>query len=141
MIEQKFWRAGLSGGVIFETFIALTGLKKSRGEFTLLKRTCRSAGRMATSSEWGTMEVVSRILFYFNVLATTKNNGNAANRQVFYQTLMLNAQGLARTGIDFARHMRLSLAQTSYDRELKLHTQKAKLDLRSLTACMSYVGE
>lgn len=74
----------------------------------------------------------ARTSFHFYVLAALASRGTAANRQLFYLSLVMRHKGLSRSGLQLLSGMNLGLPPRSFDPELVAHEQECALERRYL---------
>ena len=74
----------------------------------------------------------ARNSFHFYVLAALASRGTAANRQLFYVSLVMRHKGLSRSGLQLLSGMNLGLPPRSFDPELVAHEQECALERRYL---------
>ncbi len=73
-----------------------------------------------------------RVGFFSSVISSLANRGRGANRQLFYFTLLAQARGLSRTGMEFFNSFNVVLAPRTFDLELK--TFLSRVDERERSA-------
>ena len=66
------------------------------------------------------MEILAaeRVGFFCAMLAMLGNRGRSANRQLFFFTLLAQARGLSRTGMELFNTANVCLSPRSFDLEL-----------------------
>ena len=113
-----FVRAGVEGGLLFENFLATCGTRGSRRAILALAKTCGDQKRECTADEAARLISSERVGFFAHILAALSNRGRAANRQLFYFTLLAQARGLSRTGMEVLQALSACLAPRTFDLEL-----------------------
>ena len=113
--------SGMPGGLLFESFIVTSGKRKSRRAMLALAKVCRREQRECTAEEAAELVAAERVGFYFSVLNGLANRGRSANRQLFFLSLLAQAKGLSRTGMDVLGAMNVCLAPRTFDLELNTY--------------------
>ena len=109
---------GVDGGLLFEHFAATGGNRVSRRAVLALAKVCRDEKRECTAQESADLVEDERVAFFFHILSLLKNRGRAANRQLFFVTLLAQARGLSRAGMEFMQSLGACLAPRTFDLEL-----------------------
>ena len=90
--------AGMAGGLLFENFIATNA---SRRALPALAKTCNQhKKRVCAPAEAAELVAAERVGFFCGMLALLGNRGRGANRQLFFFSLLVQARGLSRTGME-----------------------------------------
>lgn len=108
---------GIAGGLLFENFVATNGKRPSRRAILALAKTCHHEQRECTADEAEAIVANERVGFVFSILAALKNRGRSANRQLFFFTLLAQARGLSRAGIECFNALNVCLAPRTFDLE------------------------
>lgn len=109
---------GLPGGLLFESFILTSGKRSSRRSLLALGKLCVAEERECTAEEAAPLVAAEQVGFFFSLLCAMANRGRSANRQLFFMTLLAQARGLSRTGMDIFASMNVCLAPRTFDHEL-----------------------
>lgn len=72
------------------------------------------------------------VSFYFHMLSLVASRGLAANRQLFYLTMVFRHKGLSRTGLSLLSAMNLGLSPLSFDSKLVDHAYRCEAHRRSV---------
>ena len=104
----------MPGGLLFESFLVTAGRRTSQRAMLALAKTCREEKRECTAAEAEELVAAERVGFFFSMLSVLANRGRSANRQLFFLSLLAQAKGLSRTGmqvlgderVPFAAHLR-----------------------------------
>ena len=83
-----------------------------------LAKLCKDEARHCTDAEVSSIISDERVGFFADVMCGLANRGRAANRQLFFFTLLAQARGLSRTGMEFLNSLNVILAPRTYDLEL-----------------------
>ena len=110
--------AGIAGGLLFENFVATTGKRTNRRAILALAKLCLQEQRECTDLEADTILADERVGFFSFVLMSLSNRGRSANRQLFFMSLLVQARGLSRSGMEFQSRMNVCLAPRTFDLEL-----------------------
>ena len=123
---------------MFENFVAINGRRPARRAMLALAKTCRDEKRMCTAAESDDVVGNERVGFYCSVLAALANRGRAANRQLFFFTLLAQARGLSRTGMEIFNALNVCLPPRTFDLELKdyLNVVELRERLVAFLACV-----
>ena len=79
----------------------------------------------------------ARNSFYFYLLSTLASRGTAANRQLFFITLVMKHKGLSRNGLRLFGLMNLGLSPRSYDFKFGIRTAcRSRAEVTSSTKNM-----
>ena len=89
---------------------------------------------MVLSVDMANIVKSARNSFYFYVLAALGSRGTAANRQLFYLSLVMRHKGLSRSGLQVLSGMNLGLPLRSFEPELLVHEQECMQNRRSRRA-------
>jgi hypothetical protein len=100
----------VDGGLLFEHFAATGGNRVSSRAVLALAKVCRDEKRAFSAQESADLVADERVAFFFHILSLLKNRGRAANRQLFFVTLLVQARGLSRAGIEFMQSLGACLA-------------------------------
>ena len=95
-----------------------TGKRTSRGALVALAKVCLQEQRVCTALEAEQVLADERVGFFSVILVSLGNRGRSANRQLFFMSLLMNARGLSRSGMDFLSKMSVCLAPRTFDLEL-----------------------
>lgn len=109
----------MPGGLLFESFLVTAGRRTSQRAMLALAKTCRDEKRECTALEAEELISVERVGFYFSMLSTLANRGRSANRQLFFLSLLAQAKGLSRSGMEVLGAMNVCLSPRTFDLELK----------------------
>ena len=93
----------MPGGLLFESFLVIAGRRSSQRAILALAKTCRDEDRECTAEEAEELVATERVGFHFNTLSVLANRGRSANRQLFFPSLLAQAKGLSRTGMEVFR--------------------------------------
>ena len=109
---------GFPGGLLFESFVTIKGKRTSRRAMVALAKLCKDEGRIAPMRKSQASSVTSASgSLRCDVWAG--HRGRAANRQLLFFTLLAQARGFSRTGMEFLNSLTVVLAPRTYDLELK----------------------
>jgi len=103
---------------LFESFVIVNGKRTSRRAMVTLSKLCNVEKRQCTDAEVSGIVNDERVGFYANIMCSLSNRGRGANRQLFFFTLLAQAWGLSRTGMEFFNSFNVVLAPRSFDQEL-----------------------
>ena len=95
-----------------------TGKRTSRRALVALSKLCLQEQRTCTDLEADTILADERVGFFSFVLMSLSNRGRSANRQLFFMSLLVQARGLSRSGMEFQSRMNVCLAPRTFDLEL-----------------------
>lgn len=109
---------GVRGGLLFEHFVVVFGKRTSRRAMSALIKLCDQEQRECTDAESAALIRDERVGFCCSVLCGLANRGRSANRQLFFFTLLAQARGLSRTGMEVFHGMNVCLSPRSFDLEL-----------------------
>lgn len=126
--------AGITGGLLLENFVATSGHRASRRAILALAKTCREAKRECTMDECKKVIEKERVGFVCSILASLANRGRAANRQLFFFSLLAQARGLSRTGMEFFSSLKVCLPPRTFDLELATFLCSVNESQRSVIA-------
>ena len=84
-----------------------------------LAKLCKDEARHCADAEVSGIVSDERVGFFADVMCGLANRGRAANRQLFFFTLLAQARGLSRTDMEFLNSLNVILAPRTYDLELK----------------------
>ena len=87
-------------------------------EVAVAKR-CAAEERECTAQEAAPLLAAEQAGFYFFLLSALSSRGRSANRQLFFMTLLAQAKGLSRTGIEVFSAMNVCISPRTFDLELK----------------------
>lgn len=124
----------MPGGLLFESFLVTNGRRTSQRDMLALAKTCRREARHCTAEEAAALVTAERVGFYFHILSVLASRGRSANRQLFFLSLLAQAKGLSRTGMEVFSAMNVCLAPRTYDLELKTFMSTVDESERSLRA-------
>ena len=83
-----------------------------------LAKSCSEQKRECTADESDQLISSERVGFFAYMLAALSTRGRAANRQLFYFSLLAQARGLSRTGMEVLKALSVCLAPRTFDLEL-----------------------
>ena len=129
--------AGITGGRLFENFVATSGHRASRRAILALAKTCREGKRDCTVDECKRVIEQERVGFISSLLGSLANRGRAANRQLFFFSLLAQARGLSRTGMEFFSSLKVCLPPRTFDLELATFLHSVNESQRSVIAAWS----
>ena len=95
---------------MFESFLVTAGRRSSQRAILALAKTCRDEERECTAEEAEKLVAAERVGFHFSMLNVLANRGRSANRQLFFLSLLAQAKGLSRTGMEVLGAMNMCLA-------------------------------
>ena len=110
--------AGIAGGLLFENFVVRTGKRTPRRALVALSKLCLQEQRTCTDLEADQILADERVGFFSFVLMSLGNRGRSANRQLFFMSLLMQARGLSRSGMELQSRMNVCLAPRTFDLEL-----------------------
>jgi len=122
--------AGIAGGLLMEAFISTNGKRSSRRALAALAKECKQQARQCTVLETAELVDAERVGFFFWILASLSSRGRSANRQLFFVSLLAQARGLSRTGMEFFRAMNVCLPPRTFDLELDTFLVRVEEDER-----------
>ena len=96
-----------------------------------LAKECKQQARQCTVLETAELVDAERVGFFFWILASLSSRGRSANRQLFFVSLLAQARGLSRTGMEFFRAMNVCLPPRTFDLELNTFLVRVEDDERS----------
>ena len=123
--------AGIAGGLLLEAFVSTNGKRSSRRALAALAKECKQQARQCTVLETAELVDAERVGFFFWILASLSSRGRSANRQLFFVSLLAQARGLSRTGMEFFRAMNVCLPPRTFDLELNTFLVRVEDDERS----------
>ena len=103
---------------MFESFLVTNGRRTSQRDMLSLAKKCHRQNRQCSADEAAPLVEAERVGFYFNMLSVLASRGRSANRQLFFLSLLAQAKGLSRTGMDVFAAMNVCLAPRTFDLEL-----------------------
>ena len=109
--------AGIFGGLLFENHVVINGKRTSRRALLALAM-CTREHRLCVADEAAEIVEDERVSFFSTVLSALYSRGRSANRQLFFFTLLAQARGLSRTGMEFLNSLNVCLAPRTFDLEL-----------------------
>jgi hypothetical protein len=130
--------AGLPGGLLLESFIVTNGKRSSRRMLLALAKRCAAEERECTEEEAAPLLAAEQVGFYFFLLSALSSRGRSANRQLFFMTLLAQAKGLSRTGMEVFSAMNVCIAPRTFNLELK--TFLCVVAQRERSACINING-
>jgi hypothetical protein len=130
-------RLGISGGLLFENFVATSGRRTSRRAIVALAKLCHEEKRECTDIESERMLSEERAGFFSFILTSLANRGRSANRQLFFMSLLVQARGLSRTGMEFQSKMNMCLAPRTFDLELATFMNTVELRERWVSSAVN----
>ena len=104
--------------MLLESFILTHGKRSSRRSLLALGKLCASEDRGCTADEAAPLLEAEQVGFYFFILSALSSRGRSANRQLFFMTLLAQAKGMSRTGLDLFSAMNMCLSPRTFDAEL-----------------------
>ena len=110
--------AGIFGGLLFENHVVVNGKRTSRRALLALAKLCARENRLCVPAEAAEIVVDERVSFFSTVLSALHCRGRSAYRQLFFFTLLAQARGLSRTGMEFFNSLNVCLAPRTFDLEL-----------------------
>jgi hypothetical protein len=108
----------MPGGLLFESFLVTNGRRTSQRDMLSLAKKCHRQNRQCSADEAASLVEAERVGFYFNMLSVLASRGRSANRQLFFLSLLAQAKGLSRTGMEVFVAMNVCLAPRTFDLEL-----------------------
>ena len=109
----------MPGGLLFESLLVTADRRSSQRAILALAKTRRDEKRECTAEEAEELVATERVGFHFNLLSVLANRGRSANRQLFFLSLLAQAKGLSRTGMEVFAAMNVCLAPRTCDLELQ----------------------
>ena len=106
----------MPGGLSLESLLVTADRRSSQRAIFALAKTRRDEKRECTAEEAEELVATERVGFHFNLLA---NLGRSANRQLFFLSLLAQAKGLSRMGMEVFAAMNVCLAPRTCDLELQ----------------------
>ena len=103
---------------MFESFLVTNGRRTSQRDMLSLAKKCHRQNRQCSADEAASLVEAERVGFYFNMLSVLASRGRSANRQLFFLSLLAQAKGLSRTGMEVFAAMNVCLAPRTFDLEL-----------------------
>ena len=115
-----------TGGVLLEAYLVTSASYTCRRMWTQIQRRWANVDWEVTSrDEFDAFnaakdDIIARVRndFYFHLLSQLASRGTAANRQLFYISLVMRHKGLSRSGLNTLSMMNLGLSPRSFDPEL-----------------------
>lgn len=98
-----------------------------------LAKVCHQQERECTDDEVRALVAAEKVGFYFSILNALANRGRSGNRQLFFISLLAQAKGLSRTGLDVFGSMNVCLSPRTFD--LELNTFLSKVDASERFPC------
>ena len=95
-----------------------TGKRTSRRALVALSKLCLQEERECSDIEAEQILTDERVGFFSFVLMSLGNRGRSANRQLFFMSLLMQARGLSRSGMELQSRMNVCLAPRTFDLEL-----------------------
>ena len=80
-----------------------------------LAKLCKDEGRHCTDLEVSGIVSDERVGFFADVMCGLANRGRGANRQLFFFTLLAQARGLSRPGMEFSNSLNVVVAPRIYE--------------------------
>ena len=130
----------MPGGLLFESFLVTAGRRSSQRAILALAKTCRDEDRECTAEEAEELVAAERVGFYFNMLSVLANRGRSANRQLFFLSLLAQAKGLSRTGMEVFAAMNVCLSPRTFDLELNTFLVRVEEHERSCLSPLILMG-
>ena len=118
------FRSGGTGGLLFESFLATHASYTVRRQWSSVRRKLHDDESADVKHDMVSIVKNARNSFYFYVLAALGSRGTAANRQLFYLSLVMRHKGLSRSGLQLLGGMNMGLPPRSFDPELLVHEQE-----------------
>ena len=109
----------MPGGLLFESLLVTADRRSSQRAIFALAKTRRDEKRECTAEEAEELVATERVGFHFNFLSVLAKRGRSANRQLFFLSLLAQAKGLSRTGMEVFAAMNVCLAPRTCDLELQ----------------------
>ena len=119
-----------TGGILFEAFLTTHASYTVRRQWSSVRTCLRDDASADVKHPVDSIVQGARNSFYFYVLAALASRGTAANRQLFYLSLVMRHKGLSRSGLKLLSGMNLGLPPRSFDPELLAHEQECALERR-----------
>ena len=110
----------MPGGLLFESVLDTADRRSSQRAILALAKTRRDEKRECTAEEAEELVATERVGFHFNFLSVLAKRGRSANRQLFFLSLLAQAKGLSRTGMEVFAAMNVCLAPRTCDLELQV---------------------
>ena len=110
--------AGIFGGLLFENHVVINGKRTARRALLALAKLCTRENRLCVAAKAAEIVEDERVSFFSHVLCTLHSRGRSANRQLIVFSLLAQARGLSRTGMEFFNSLNVCLAPRSFDLEL-----------------------
>ena len=129
----------MPGGLLFESFLVTNGKRSSQRAMLALAKTCLSEERECTADEAAELVAAERVGFYYSMLNVLGNRGRSANRQLFFLSLLAQAKGLSRTGMEVFAAMNVCLAPRTFDLELGSFLSKVEERERSRRSALIFM--
>ena len=107
-----------------EAFLTTTAGYGARREWGAIKAALRQQPNRDMDARLDMLVDKAKNSFYFHVLSSVASRGTAANRQLFFVSLVMRHKGLSRSGLELLGAMNLGLAPRSFDPELNNHSER-----------------
>lgn len=121
---------GATGGLLMEAFLQTSSNYVTRRAWRSVLQRVKANPDYDHKVEVEEIINGARNSFYFYVLSTLASRGTAANRQLFFITLVMKHKGLSRNGLRLFGLMNLGLSPRSYDPELVAFSKRVDEERR-----------
>ena len=115
-----------NGGILLEAFLVMCAGYSDRREWTSINTSLAQEGDVDMQPRMDALIKSVQTDFYFYVLSSIAARGTAANRQLFFLSLVMQHKGLSRSGLEVLSKMNMGLAPRSFDPELLAHQERQK---------------
>jgi len=115
---------------LFESFLTTHASYTVRRQWSSVRRKLHDDESADVKCEMASIVKSARNSFYFYVLAALGSRGTAANRQLFYLSLVMRHKGLSRSGLQLLCGMNMGLPPRSFDPELRVHEEECMQNRR-----------
>ena len=119
-----------TGGILLESFLTTNASYTVRRRWSSVRKQIHDDESADVKHAIASIVQGARNSFYFSMLSALASRGTAANRQLFYLSLVMRHKGLSRSGLQLLGCMNLGLPPRSYDPELVAHEQDCALERR-----------
>ena len=115
-----------TGGVLLEAYLTTSASYTCRRLWTQMQSRWANVDWDVTSQDEfiafnaAQDDIIARVRndFYFHLISQLASRGTAANRQLFFISLVMRHKGLSRSGLNMLSMMNLGLSPRSFDPEL-----------------------
>ena len=119
-----------NGGMLFEFFLTTSASYTLRRKWATVRQELKDDPSKDMSEDFAELLREGGTSFFFHVLSTLASRGRAAQRQLFYMSLVMQHKGLSRSGLLLLSNMNLGLSPRTFDLELQRHAIEEEEDNR-----------